>query len=189
MRFPFFSREKPEETKVKKGKKRRLFGFRKTKKQTTSAVSKLVTQNSNFEKSTEANIDINRQNKKKEEKVFKRSYFEKLCPACRQRIQKVFGNFNQEAFVDNNNKRKTSNNIIHNSRQYFQRKSHPKVIESDKPCVIENKPNSLENNIDFESAMKERRWKRDETIEEKQKRVLEDIERKVDSVKVNKQIN
>ncbi|XP_045773797.1 uncharacterized protein LOC123873129 [Maniola jurtina] len=178
MKFPFFSHNNAKEkvqdktpartkNKDKKDKKRRLFslrskGSRKVKIQSTSVTQKTMgITNSIMVKSTDANIEA--------DKIFKRSYFEKLCPACKKIF---FGNSKSDE------RRKTSNGIIHNSRQYFQRKTHnPLAQENDKPTNFEMKPNSLEN-VDFDSSIQDRRRKRDlETIEEKQKKVLEETEK------------
>ncbi|CAH2233051.1 jg18400 [Pararge aegeria aegeria] len=171
MKIPFFSRKKHNTTKPKKGKKRRPFGFRKGNKQST-AVSKISIRNMNLKvaRTTESIPNMN--------KIIKRSYFESLCPACRQ---KFFQNSNLDAF---DNGLQASNNIIHNSRQYFRKVQNPKLLGKDKKYNLELKPNSLESNVGFDISSKNLRWRRDEANEEKRKKILDDIENKIRSLKM-----
>lgn len=110
MKIPFFSRDKLTTTKTKKNKKRRLFGFRNSKK--NSNLTKLAGSNSNDRLITKEPQNF---------KINKRSYFEKLCPACKQ---KFMSNENMD-FMEK--VRRTANNMIHNSRQYYQNKINGKV--------------------------------------------------------------
>lgn len=110
MRFPFFSHRKT--TKSKKNKKRK-FSFRNSKKQ-TSSVTKVGESHLNSNPTTTSTIGA------RHFKIKKRSFFDRLCPSCKQKV--LNANLVEDKF------RSTMYNVIHNSRQYFQKTKNPKSI-------------------------------------------------------------
>lgn len=104
MKIPFFSRSNTETTKTKKNKKRK-FSFSNSKKQNPSVT-----------KVPESHLNSNSMQisstKPQNFKIKKRSYFDRLCPACKQKV------LNANLLEDKCHS--ITNNVIHNSRQYFQ---------------------------------------------------------------------
>ncbi|CAH2090019.1 unnamed protein product [Euphydryas editha] len=146
MKIPFFSRDKVTTSKTKKNKKRKLFGFRNSKKNTN--LTKFTGSNSN---------DVRLTTKEPQSfKINKRSYFEKLCPVCKQKFMSNSNTDFMEKF------RRTANNVIHNSRQYYQNKIYGKA-ESDErsnssPIKHQNmNSNPKFNNINYNDYSKEKR--------------------------------
>ncbi|OWR53381.1 hypothetical protein KGM_204715 [Danaus plexippus plexippus] len=160
MKIPFFSRNKEAEGKERAQNKRWLFVFGKSKKQS-------ATKNDLNKEFSEVPRFSN--------KVIKRSY-KKLCPACREK--------NIENELTNALRSPASNDIIHNSRRYYQRRNNKEESEQLKPSLSKIS-NNLKQKFDLHS-IKNGRLKRKIQLspEEKQKIELEELAKKIDSVKI-----
>ncbi|XP_046967675.1 uncharacterized protein LOC124535510 [Vanessa cardui] len=149
MKIPFFSHDKVSTTKARKNKKRKLFSFHNEKKN--------LTKSSETDLNNNINKDVNV--KRKSIQINKRSNIEGLCPACKQRYI-----FASNDFM--NNLRKSANDRIHNSRQYYQQKQFEEAEldntkETNRFQIKNQNSNSDKINInDFNS----RRWKRNNSI-------------------------
>lgn len=103
MKIPFFSHNTGTE-KGKKNKKRKLFqfhNFRKGHSKTTSTTESTPVKVIHVETTPAIHQKLLKR---------KRSYFERLCPACRQK------------FIERYSQRKHENvdtNMVHNDRQYY----------------------------------------------------------------------
>uniref|UniRef100_A0A2A4JSP2 Uncharacterized protein n=1 Tax=Heliothis virescens TaxID=7102 RepID=A0A2A4JSP2_HELVI len=148
IKFPFFSHNKSEPLKPKKNKKRKLFCFNGPKK----------------EKDFKMGDDPIMHFKKK------RSFEERLCPACKKK-------FLTDAGLGDELK-KNPKRLIHNSRQYFQNGIDSKLKE-DVKTIRRNMEAFTDEN--FEDKTREKR----EDDRDRQLKELEEVQRKIDNVEIH----
>ncbi|XP_075977158.1 uncharacterized protein LOC142977260 [Anticarsia gemmatalis] len=151
LKFPFFSHNKSETLKPK-NKKRKLFCFACPKK----------------EKASDPDINGMPEDSILHYKMKKRSLEERLCPVCKRRF---IANLKSQ-----DRRKKNPKNIIHNSRQFFQKRGEKKEAKDLK---------KLKQLEESEKVAEDRlRRKRQENERERQLKELEEVQAKINNVRV-----
>ncbi|CAG4933325.1 unnamed protein product [Parnassius apollo] len=164
LRFPFFSRKKPDSLKSTKNKKRKTAAPKNSKIEKPKELITVNGQILNIDKEMLNNIDG-----PNNLKINKRSYSVKLCPRCKRKYIESLKSFPRI--------RRVSNNIIHNSRQFYQK---AKEVEG-----FSNKYSSgSKKNLTVSPNIRHKRQQSNED-KERQMKELEEVERKIDSVVIN----
>ncbi|PZC72658.1 uncharacterized protein LOC110381340 isoform X1 [Helicoverpa armigera] len=149
IKFPFFSHNKSEPMKPKKNKKRKLFFFNGNRREKVD--------------------DIKMGDDPIIHYKMKRSFEERLCPACKKKYLT-----NPESGDD---LKKIPKRLIHNSRQYFQNNVDSRLKED-----VKTIRNNMEAFTDehFDERTREKRDDRERQLKE-----LEEVQRKIDNVEIH----
>ncbi|XP_072948785.1 uncharacterized protein [Epargyreus clarus] len=169
IKLPFFSHNKSATTKGKKNKKRKLYGFTKLRKGKTPK--------ENSEKLPSKSIVPDPHNPYKYYKINKRSYIERLCPACKRKFI-----MNQKFNVKD--KRKNLLKNTYNTRELNNDESYSEnVNKNTNTYKFDMDDNNKE--VDFKESWRDRRRKReDDNRNIERQKELDDLERRVESVTV-----
>ncbi|CAH0625219.1 unnamed protein product [Chrysodeixis includens] len=157
IKFPFFSHNKSEITKPKRNKKRKLFRFSCPKK---GEHRQIIPDFSNLKEEPRMLVKV------------KRSYEQKLCPACK----KLF----VSGLDSNRRRKKTPKRIIHNSRQHYQTYVPGEILKEDLKRIRKNVATSESAAEGVENAEK----RGVEADRERQLKELEAVQKKVDGLEV-----
>lgn len=175
IKLPFFSHNKSESVKGKKEKKRKLYGFNKLTKE--KSMPKPIDENSQ-----KHNLVRDTVSPYKYYKMNKRSYLERLCPACKRK-------FLMETEISSEDKRREvldQKYSTTDNREIFDRKNN---LENDAANEFStfntfNAANPVFDEEDSEEYVHDRRKRQEDNRNIERQRELEDLERRVDSVTV-----